>query len=141
MALAVGEVVAAPLGPRLVRGVVVALRDGAGGNRPLKPVEGRLETPPLPPESLAFIEWAARYAVDSPAQPLAIALRGSSAPQARPERAVVATGRLPSRPTVARARVMVAASNARLSRAALARDAGVSAGVVSALIADGALAE
>ena len=39
MELAVGDQVAAPLGPRLLRGVVVALREGAGGNRPLKAIE------------------------------------------------------------------------------------------------------
>ena len=38
MNLAVGDMVAAPLGPRLLRGVVVGLRDAAGGNRPLRPV-------------------------------------------------------------------------------------------------------
>ena len=38
MSLAVGDQVAAPLGPRLVRGVVMELRDGHGVNRPLKPV-------------------------------------------------------------------------------------------------------
>lgn len=141
MALTIGEVVAAPLGSRLVRGVVVGLRDSAGGNRPLKSVEGRLETPPLPPESLAFIDWAARYAVDSPAQPLAIALRGSAAPKARPERVVGATGKPPSRPTPARTKALAAAGGAELSRAALARAAGVSAGVVAALIDDGALVE
>ncbi|MET0295618.1 MAG: hypothetical protein ABW042_11455, partial [Phenylobacterium sp.] len=47
MELAVGDHVAAPLGPRLVRGVVTAVRDGAGGNRPLKPVGERLDDPPL----------------------------------------------------------------------------------------------
>ena len=31
MGLAVGDIVAAPLGPRLVRGVVTALREAAGG--------------------------------------------------------------------------------------------------------------
>jgi len=141
MGLCVGEVVAAPLGPRLVRGVVTALRDGAGGNRPLKPVAGRMDTPPLPPQSLEFIDWAARYCVDQPGQPLAIALRGSTAPKARPERVVVATGQPPTRPTPARAKVLEAARAAALAPAALARAAGVSAGVVSALIADGALAE
>ncbi|MBS0331620.1 MAG: hypothetical protein JSS35_02525, partial [Proteobacteria bacterium] len=45
LALEVGDQVAAPLGPRLLHGVVVALRDGAGHNRPLKSVEGRLEGP------------------------------------------------------------------------------------------------
>ncbi|HEY5288673.1 MAG TPA: hypothetical protein VIJ59_01440, partial [Caulobacteraceae bacterium] len=33
MALAVGDHVLVPLGPRLVRGVVTGLRRGAGGNR------------------------------------------------------------------------------------------------------------
>ena len=68
MGLAVGDIVAAPLGPRLVRGVVTGLRDATGVNRALKAVAGRIETPPLPPESLAFVEWAARYAVDQPGQ-------------------------------------------------------------------------
>ena len=141
MELVLGEVVAAPLGPRLVRGVVTGLRDGAGGNRALKPVAGRIETPPLPPESLAFVEWAARYAVDQPGQPLAIALRGSSAPKARPDRVVVLTGREPARMTPARAKVIAAVADAARAPAALARAAGVSGGVVSALMADGVLAE
>ncbi|HEX3406107.1 MAG TPA: primosomal protein N' [Caulobacteraceae bacterium] len=141
MGLAVGDVVAAPLGPRLVRGVVMALRDGAGVNRALKAVAGRIETPPLPPQSLAFIEWAARYAVDQPGQPLAIALRGSTAPKERPERIALLTGSLPRRMTPAREKVLAAAAEAALSPAALARSAGVSSGVVSALIADGVLAE
>ncbi|HEY1753222.1 MAG TPA: primosomal protein N' [Caulobacteraceae bacterium] len=141
MALAVGDVVAAPLGPRLVRGVVTALRDAAGVNRALKPVAGRIETPPLPPQSLAFIDWAARYAVDTPGQPLAIALRGSSAQKARAERVLVLTGKAPARMTPARQKVLDAAATTELAPAALARAAGVSAGVVSALVADGVLVE
>jgi primosomal protein N' (replication factor Y) len=77
--LAVGDPVAVPLGPRLVRGVVAALRDAAGGNRPLKPVASRLDEPALPPGALEFVQWAARYSVDAPGQPLAIALRGARA--------------------------------------------------------------
>ena len=139
LALSVGEVVAVPLGPRLVRGVVTALRDATGGNRPLKAVAGRLETPPLPPESLAFIDWAARYAVDQPGQPLAIALRGSSAPKARPERLLVPTGRAPGRMTPARAKVLAVAETQALAPVALALAAGVSAGVVSGLVREGSL--
>ncbi|MDZ4317467.1 MAG: hypothetical protein U1A07_01265, partial [Phenylobacterium sp.] len=41
MELQVGDQVAAPLGPRTLRGVVTALRDAVGGNRPLKPLEAR----------------------------------------------------------------------------------------------------
>eukprot|EP01041_Mallomonas_annulata_P041693 gene41694-65824_t len=61
MGLSAGDHVAVPLGPRLVRGVVVDLRDSTGGNRPLKPVAERLEDPPLPPGTLEFVQWAARY--------------------------------------------------------------------------------
>jgi primosomal protein N' (replication factor Y) len=141
MDLVLGEVVAAPLGPRLVRGVVTALRDATGGNRALKPVAGRIETPPLPAQSLEFIDWAARYCVDQPGQPLAIALRGSSAPKARPERVLALTGKAPTRPTPARAKVIEAAGAALLGASALARAAGVGTGVVASLIADGVLAE
>jgi primosomal protein N' (replication factor Y) len=141
MALAIGDVVAAPLGPRLVRGVVTGLRDAAGVNRALKPVAGRIETPPLPAQSLAFIDWAARYAVDQPGQPLAIALRGSTAQKAKAERVLVLTGKSPTRPTPARQKVIAHAAEAALAPAALARAAGVSAGVVSALVADGVLVE
>jgi len=75
MDLHVGDQVAAPLGSRLVHGVVTALRDAGGGNRPLKPVEGRIDAPPLPPNAIEFVQWAARYAVSDPGQPLAMALR------------------------------------------------------------------
>ena len=74
MGLELGDQVAAPLGPRLLRGVVVGLREAAGGNRPLKPLEAILEEPRLPPGTVEFVKWAARYSVDWPGQPLAIAL-------------------------------------------------------------------
>jgi len=138
MALAVGEQVVVPLGPRLLAGVVMALRDAAGHNRPLKPVMERRELAPLPAKTLAFIEWAARYAVDAPGQALAIALRGARAPKPRPERLIAATGAAPSRPTAARARVLAAAKDP-MSAHALAEAAEVSSGVIRGLIEDGVL--
>src|SRR3982751_3770203 len=102
MDLQLGDQVAAPLGPRLLRGVVAGLREAAGGNRPLKPVEERLDDPALPPTTLEFVQWAARYAVDAPGQPLAIALRGARAPKPRPLRVAEATGAEPARATPAR---------------------------------------
>lgn len=138
MDLKVGDQVAAPLGPNLLRGVVSALRDAAGHNRPLKSVQARLDDPPLPEKTLEFVLWAARYAVDAPGVPLAIALRGARAPKAKPVRVVEATGLEPARMTPARAKVL-AAAGAR-SGAELARAAGVSAGVVKALIDEGVLA-
>ena len=140
MGLQVGDQVAAPLGPRTLRGVVLALREAAGGNRPLKPLEARLDDPPLPPGTLEFVQWAARYAVDAPGQPLAIALRGARAPKARPVKLVVATGAPSARPTPARDRVLAALENFAGAPAELARRAEVSAGVVKGLIDEGVLA-
>jgi primosomal protein N' (replication factor Y) len=139
MGLEVGDQVAAPLGPRLLRGVVVALREAAGGNRPLKPLEAVLNEPRLPPSTLEFVQWAARYAVDAPGQPLAIALRGARAPKPRPVRIVEPTGLDPARPTPARKKVLETARARPLSPPDLARAAGVSAGVVKALIDEGVL--
>lgn len=139
MALREGDIVAAPLGPRMVRGVVSALRDATGGNRALKPVAGRLDEPPLPSGTLAFVLWAARYAVDLPGAPLAIALRGLGAPRARPERRLVATASTPVRETPARRRVMQAAVEP-IRRAALASAARVSDSVIKGLLDQGVLA-
>jgi primosomal protein N' (replication factor Y) len=139
MDLALGDQVAAPLGPRLIRGVVVGLRDAVGGNRPLKPVERKLDEPRLPANTLEFVQWAARYAVDAPGQPLAITLRGARAPRPRPVKVARPTGAEPARPTPARAKVLAAAAQAPLSPADLARAAGVSAGVVKGLIDEGCL--
>ena len=139
MELAEGDLVAVPLGPRLVSGAVVGLRDAAGHNRPLKPVAGRHDEPPLPPGTLAFIDWAAHYSVDSPGQPLAIALRGARAPRPRPDKVLVVTGAAPARMTPARRKVMDAAGEAELSPSSLAARAGVSTGVVKGLVDEGAL--
>ena len=138
MGLELGDQVAAPLGPRLLRGVVVGLRDAVGGNRPLKPLEAILEEPRLPPGTVEFIQWAARYSVDWPGQPLAIALRGARAPKPRPVRVTELTGVQPARPTAARTRVLTAAVHP-MSPPDLARAAGVGAGVVKGLIDEGVL--
>ncbi len=137
--LAAGDHVAVPLGPRVVRGVVTEVRDGAGMNRPLKPVAGRLDDAPLPPGTLAFALWAARYACGPPGEALALTLRGLRSPPPRPERRLVATGRAPARPSPARERVL-AAAGASASAADLARAAGVSASVVKGLVDEGVLA-
>jgi len=141
MALDLGDQVAVPLGPRLVRGVVAAVRDGAGVNRPLKAVAERLDEPRLPPGTVEFVQWAARYAVDVPGAPLAIALRGARAPKPRPMRVLELTGQTPARMTPARAKVLEAAAAGPMPPADLARAAGVSAGVVKGLLDEGVLAE
>jgi primosomal protein N' (replication factor Y) len=138
MALSLGEQVVVPLGPRLLSGVVSGLRDAAGHNRPLKAVLERRDAPALPQRTLGFVEWAARYAVDSPGQALAMALRGARAPKPRPERLIAATGAAPKRMTPARARTLAAAT-APMSVSALAELAEVSSGVIRGLVEDGAL--
>lgn len=138
MGLNVGDLVVAPLGPQRLIGVVTALRDGAGHNRPLKPVLERRAEPPLPPGTVSFIQWAARYSVDTPGAPLAMALRGARAQKARPERLIFPTGDPPARPTAARAKVL-AALTAPMSASALAEAAGVSASVVKGLVDEGVL--
>lgn len=140
LALSVGDHVAVPLGPRVIRGVVTALRDGTGGNRPLKAIQGRLDDPPLPPGVLTFVEWAARYSVDLPGWPLAMALRGLRHPPPKPDKVLVLTGAQPGRMTPARLKVLAAAEGVKLSGAALASAAGVSAGVVKGLVDEGVLA-
>ena len=107
------------------------LRDAAGGNRPLKAVAGRLEAPPLPAKALAFVDWAARYAVSHPASRWRSRCAACGAPKARPERVLVATGMAPARPTPARARVLAAGDPSAGPRRELARAAGVCAGVVA----------
>jgi primosomal protein N' (replication factor Y) len=139
MGLERGDLVAVPLGPRQVSGTVIALKDAQGHNRPLKPVLGRHDEPPLPAATLEFLEWAARYSVDSPGQPLAITLRGARAPRPRPGRVLVPTGSKPARMTPAREKVLAAAADEPLTPAALAAKAGVSAGVVKGLVEEGAL--
>lgn len=138
MGLAVGDHVAVPLGPRTARGVVSALREAAGGNRPLKPVLEKLDDPPLPPTTLRFVEWAAKYSVEAPGQPLAMALRGLRAPRPKPVRLLRATGVQPGRLTPARQRVIEAAI-APITGPELAEAAGVSAGVVKGLLDEGVL--
>src|SRR5580658_2371734 len=139
MGLGVGDQVIVPLGPQRLLGVVASLRDASGHNRPLKPVLERRQAPSIPRTTLAFLSWAARYAVDAPGQPLAISLRGARAQKARPERVIAATGAAVERMTPARARVLAASADQPMTPGALADAAGVSSGVIRALIELGAL--
>jgi primosomal protein N' (replication factor Y) len=136
--LAVGDHVAVPLGPRVARGVVTAVRDGTGGNRPLKPVLERIDDPVLPETTLRFVEWAAKYSVDAPGQPLAMALRGLRAPRPKPIKLLVATGTAPARMTPARQKVIEAATEP-MPGPELAAKAGVGSGVVKGLVEEGVL--
>ncbi len=138
MRLAVGDQVLAPLGPQRLRGVVLELFERTGLNRPLKPLAARLEDAPLPPRTLDFVQWAARYTCEPPGEVLALALRGLRAPSPKPERRLVATGQAPTRVTPARARVLAAGAQP-LAPKALAEAAGVGPGVIRTLLGEGCL--
>ena len=139
MTLAVGDIVAVPLGRTVAKGVVSALRPSLGANRALKSILERSDDPPLPAGTLEFLNWAARYAVDLPGIPLAMALRGLKAPPPPPRKLLVATGAPCERASPARLKVLAAAAEP-IARADLARRAGVSSGVIKGLMDSGALA-
>jgi primosomal protein N' (replication factor Y) (superfamily II helicase) len=139
-AIQVGSQVAAPLGPRLVRGVVAELKDGAGVNRPLKPLAELLPDLAVPEKTLALTQWAARYACEAPGEAAMLALRGLSHPFPTPERRLMATGQAPKKLTPARQKVLDAIGSGEAAKAVeLAERAGVSAGVIKALADEGVL--
>ncbi len=140
MDLAAGDLVVVPLGPRQVQGVVGEVGRRAGVNRSLKSILGKVDAPPLTVGVLEFVAWAARYGADSPGKPLAMALRGLSAPRPPPRRHLVATAKAPQRMTPSRQRVLTAAAEP-VTGPDLARQAMVSPAVIRGLVVEGALAE
>lgn len=140
MTLAPGDHVVAPLGPHPRRGVVWRVSDGEGGN--LKPVTRRLDAPPLPEASRAFIDWAARYLVTPPGQILQLVARVPEALAESPvEHLLIPAEAPPGKTTPARLRALaaLAAAGGPVSKADLARAAGVGAGVISGLVEAGAI--
>src|SRR5262245_34447634 len=134
MSAPLGTFVVVPLGPREMIGVVWAER-GVPSNRKLKPVLEVIEpAPPLTPAMRTFIERAAKYVCSPAGNLLAMAMRSREALEAAPvETLVVATGDLPERMTPAREKALAAAALPAAS-GAVARAAGVSAGVVKGLV-------
>jgi primosomal protein N' (replication factor Y) (superfamily II helicase) len=142
MDLARGDLVTVPLGPRQITGVVSEVREIPATNRRLKPVSGRLDLPPLPPATLDFLEWAARWTLSPPGEMAALALKGlRHAPPKPPMRLHRVAGQSPVRLTPARAAVLerLDAGHAAPTAADLAREAGVSPGVVKGLVDEGVI--
>ena len=142
LALAPGDVVSVPLGPREALGVVwdcdVALNPGLH-NR-LKDVEAKLDLPPLKPELRKFIDWVSNYTLSPRGMVLRMALRMGELGPERDRVAVRLSGKAPGRMTPARRRVLdLLADGLMRSKPEAAKDAGVSAGVVDGLVDDGAL--
>lgn len=74
LTLTVGDVVAVPLGPRRAVGVVRGPGSGDFDVARLKDVIGHRGCPPLPPETLAFVDWVARYTISAPGSVLKMAI-------------------------------------------------------------------
>ena len=139
MALAEGDFVKVSLGSRTNIGIVWAIRGADPGK--LKPVLERLVLPPFHPEFRAFLDWVAAWALAPRGMVLRMATRAAEDAEDEPLRiGVRATGAAPNRPTPARQRVLAALiGDLSATKTELARLAGVSPGVVDALIDDGAL--
>ena len=135
-----GDQVAVPLGPRLMRGIVSEVRETTGSNRRLKAVESLLDDPRLPPGTVDFVEWAARWTLSPPGEMAAAALKGLRAPRPRPERRLRRVGdRLPARPTTARAAALDTLADRTMTRPDLTAASGASSAVIKGLIDEGVL--
>jgi primosomal protein N' (replication factor Y) len=139
-----GDVIGVPLGSREVLAVVWA--DNANPdprlhNR-LKDVSEKLDVPPLQPELRALVDWVANYTLSARGMVLRMCLRmGEHLGPERIRLGVRLIGEAPKRLTPARRRVIEALSDRLLhGKSDVAREAGVSTGVVDGLVDGGTLA-
>ncbi len=137
-----GMHVIAPIGSRLVRGVVWAVERECAAASNLKAIEDVLPGPPLPDISRRFIDWSAKYLVRPPGDIVRMVARSPEALLPPPTHMVLApTGEMPPKVTEARARVLEEAAKEHVSAAELARRADTSSAVVKGLVDCGALAK
>ena len=143
MELEAGDVVAVPLGPREVIGVVWAPNDNPDPrlhNR-LKDVGEKLDVPPLKSELRSLVDWVANYTLSARGMVLRMSLRmGENLGPERARAGVRLVGEPPRRMTPARRRVMEVLSDGLLhGKSEAAREAGVSTGVIDGLVDEGTL--
>ena len=137
MAVAPGDFVRVPLGPRHMTGVVWGEADGAVPDDRLKPITARHEAPPLSPAHRRFIDWIAAYAVAAPGSVLRMSMTVPEAldPPA-PEPGYRLAGAPPPRVRITpqRQRVLEALAGANAMAAGrLKAEAGVSAAVLAGM--------
>ena len=142
LALQPGDFVHAPLGSREMTGVVWGPAAGDVDETKLRPVAARVDTRPLPEDSRRFIDWVAAYTLSAPGAVLRMTLRSPDA--LAPAKSVTAyrMGTPPDglRITDARARIFnVLRDGPPLTARDLAREAGVTQGVIRGLADAGAL--
>ena len=138
-----GTLVAAPLGPREVLGVVWCASEDTVGGEKLKTAVPLAGLPQLPERLCDFIDWLANYTLSPPGAVLALALRARAAFEPEAMRAAYLRGSImPTRLTPSRQRVLeVLNDGLARSVASIAEDANVSPAVVRGLIDAGALVE
>ncbi|MEM6850980.1 MAG: primosomal protein N' [Pseudomonadota bacterium] len=141
-----GDLVRAPLGARMLVGVVW----GAPHAEPiapklaakLKPLEERIEAPPLGPDALDFVDWVAAYTTFPPGAVLRMVIRSgriASAPKPKTGFARAQTPPEDLKMTPARARALEAANGPPRPARDIASEAGVSDAVIRGLADKGAL--
>jgi primosomal protein N' (replication factor Y) (superfamily II helicase) len=143
MELEAGDVVAVPLGPREVIGVVWAQNekpDPRLHNR-LKDVGEKLDVPPLKDELRKLVDWVGNYTLSARGMVLRMTLRmGENLGPERARMGVRLVGEAPRRMTPARRRVIEVLSDGLLhGKSEAAREAGVSTGVIDGLVDEGTL--
>src|SRR5579872_4296752 len=141
--LAAGDVIAVPLGPREVVGVVWAENanpDPRLHNR-LKDVSEKLDVPPLKAELRSLVDWVANYTLSARGMVLRMTLRmGEDLGPERARMGVRLIGAPPKRLTPARRRLIELLSDGLLhGKSEAAKEAGVSVGVVDGLVDEGTL--
>jgi primosomal protein N' (replication factor Y) len=141
--LAPGDLVTVPLGARMATAVAWAENPEPNprlDNR-MKDVEAKLDVPPLKPELRKFIDWVSAYTLSPRGMVLRMALRmGEHLGPARERVGVRMAGPLPQRMTAARQRVLaLLADGLARGKRDVAEAAGVSPGVIDALVDEGTL--
>jgi len=143
--VALGQPVVAPLGPRRVLGVVWGAGQGGFDAAKLRPIARLVESAPLSPAMLDFIQRAADYTLTPLPVMLRMALRAPDLDQPPAARRVIhRAGPPPQRMTDARAavlRVLDDHGGAGFAPSELAQLAGVGTAVVKGLVAAGTLVE
>ena len=143
LALAPGDVVSVPLGPRAATAVVWAenLHPNPRLDNRMKEVEHKLDVPPLKPELRQFVDWVAGYTLTPRGMVLRMALRmGEHLGPARVHVGVRLAGPPPKRTTAARNRVLtLLADGLARGKSEVVEEAGVSPGVVDGLLDEGTL--
>jgi len=143
LSLKPGDVVAVPLGAREVLGVVWAENpnpDPRLHNR-LKDVAEKLDVPPLRDELRRMVDWVSTYTLSARGMVLRMCLRmGEHLGPERQRLGVRVVGSPPQRMTPARRRLLEILSDGLLhGKSDLAREAGVSPGVIDGLVDEGTL--